>query len=424
MKQQRIFNANGVEVTTADLNQIGFEAGTALDNAVSEFFRLQMRVGAGAAQKGVVPFSTFKSDGTNPQTAGIVTSSGNADRTIYIYPFLAAVAATAEDTAPTTAWENTRTVEVVPSDSNAGILPSILQLATTDGTHSRCDLVWVKVSISSTTQSNVRFVRDPTTGVVSSPTEIVEISDTYSLGVTPGTTTTTTSPARPTIPADTASDFYIPLAYIFIPPSFGATAVNNKWIQEVAPALPISRATGSVSMRPASWHHDETGPLLTQDDFNTGGGGHRAIGYAPSSWVGGEKLIVAASWNATGPVNIPQTNVTNHVIDNSCDWRRRIFFWQAAAGTATSALPWDNGTPRASGTSSGFGQSFVDDGTGLISIAGGVVAHAVNPGSLSSAIDIYVNLSDGTLRMNVPATNPNGNLIVRIEASGQLANSS
>lgn len=421
MKSQRLF-ADGQEVTSSDLGIMANLDASSMDYAVSEFFRLQMRVGAGAAPKGIIPFSTFKSDGTNPQTAGIVTSSGSANATVFIYPFRAFVAVIPFDAAPEAAWENTRTVDVVPPSGS--LLQNGFSLDATDGTHSRCDLIYAKITIGAVSDTDTRFVRDPITGVISAPALTTEISDTYTLGVKKGTPFVGTTPARPTIDPDTSTDFFIPLAYIFLPIGFSAgSTVDNKSIHEVAPCVPLSRATGAISIRPANWHNKTPGsPLLAVDDFAATG--HRAVAYAPSTWVGGEQLIVAASWNTTGPVNIPALNTT-HIVDDSCDWRRRLFKWFATSSTAASALPWDNGGPRAGNAmETGYGQSFSDDGTGAFGVAGGIVAINLGTTILANVIQIYVDLSTGALKMKTPAASPNKDLVVWIEATGQFANSS
>jgi hypothetical protein len=243
--------------------------------------------------------------------------------------------------------------------------------------------------------------------------------------VTEGVPFAGTTPARPALPADSGTDFYIPLAYVFIPSSFGATTVANKWIQEVAPVIPIARATGATSIRPATWQNTAGSPILSVDDFNTATGGHRGIGYLPSTFVGGEQLIITCSWNTTGPLNIPALNGVR-IVDTSVDWRRRLFKVMLMTSAAASALPWDGGGPISGGAFDiGYGQSFRDDGTGGIGTAGGLVAKQIGGvGQLDHAIDLLVDLSTGNLKMKVPAASPNRDVIIWLEATGQYANSS
>lgn len=427
MRKQRIFNTNGQEVTIGDLNQMASNDGAVMDFAVSEFFRLQV-LNAGSVGKAVIPFGMFKTNGVDPQGAGIVTTNGTTDRLIRIYPFRAAVSVIDVSAAPTSGWENTRTVDVTVPDANAGFLYSLLQLGTTDGTHSRCDLVWVKVSIGTAT-SEIRFKRDPGTGVVSAPSTAIEVNDTYTLGVTPGALTTGTTPARPALPADTATDFYIPLAYVFIPPSFSATAVNDIWIQEVAPVIPLSRTTGAATCRIATWQNTAASPILSVDDFNTGTGGHRALGYLPTTMVGNEQLILAASWDTSAGFQMPALTVsaTTYVVDNSVDWRKRLFKWTATTKHDNSVVDfaWANGncpSAQAGDFAFGMGQSFFND-CGFLSITGGLVAQIATT-SMPNTVYLFVDLSTGALKMRVPgsANSPNARLIVWLEASGQFAN--
>lgn len=422
MKNQRVYQDNGMEATTVGLAVTAEQGGSLMDQMLAELFRLQPK-GASVA-KGIVPYGIFKTNGTDPQSAGVVASTGAADGTIAIYPFRAIVAPFAGSDGQELAWTRHRTVTVVSNNGTA--LQNIIGLSPTDGTHRRCDLIYCKITLAGEQTSESRYLRDPITGVVSITPLLIQLSDTFELNVVEGAPTTGTNPARPSLPADTATEIYIPLAYVFLPLSFGATVVNNARIHEVAPVLPMSRATGVSTMCPASALYNKDGDWLTQIDFNTT---TRPAAYLPPTMTGAETRIVAFDWILGHTA--PALN-GNRIVDDSVDWRNRVFRWTATADNLGS-FAWAGGkVPQAGDTSTtvetGIGQSFTDDGTVSISQAGGVVAKNIGGGVLSGVIDhpisLFVDLSTGALKCKVPSSSPDAVVFVWVEASGQFANAS
>lgn len=420
MRKQRVFAPNGREVTTDDLSTVGELAGSVSDQFVSELFRLQSNQGTVA--RAVIPYGTFKTDGTNPQSAGIVTTSGAADNTLFIYPFRAIIGILGVSSGPELAWTQQRTRPVVFESG------STLQTGVTlDPTASkkRIDLVYCKITILGTQTSDTRYVRDPTTGVVSVQSLIIELSDAFTVGVVKGAETSGT-PSRPAIPADTATDFYIPLAYVYLPTTFVAsTQIDNHWIHEVVPVIPLARTTSAMTMRPANVQYTTSGALITNQPFDNGGGDERPQAYMPPTMTGGETIMLALDFDAGTPY--PPLNAIT-VVDDSVDWRNRVFRWQSAEkhNIGVTVFAWGSGNCPGVGSflENGVGQSFFDDGTAFMSTAGGVIAALGTLGGspMASTVYLFVDLSTGALKAKVSNVSPAARVFVWIDASGQYAN--
>lgn len=429
MKTYRLKKTNGIEITQPDFDVVASLAARSMDFVCSELFRLAPNEGIGTAPKGIIPYSIFGSNSVDPQSAGVVTTNGSTDRIVRVYPFRALVSALSPVSAlPETGWENVQTVDVVQPDTNAGFLHSLLQLDATSS-DKRIDLIYVKVKINTLTASEIRYVRDPITGVVSQPTVAAEISNTFELLIAKGTGTGGT-PTRPALPADDTVNgfFYIPLAYVYLPTTFvAATAVDNHWIHEVSPVVPLARATSAVTMRPANNQYATSGALITNQPFGNGGGDERPQAYMPPTMTGGEHIMLAFDFDAGTPY--PPLNTTT-VVDSSVDWRNRVFRWQASekhtGGVTIFAWGGSGGDCPGVGSflESGTGQSFWDDGTGFMGTAGGVIAALGSGGGspMASTVYLYVDMSTGNLKAKVSNVSPAARVFVWLEASGQMAN--
>jgi hypothetical protein len=145
--------------------------------------------------------------------------------------------------------------------------------------------------------------------------------------------------------------------------------------------------------------------------------------------VGAEQLIVAASWDVTSSFEMPDlsASATTHIVDDSVDWRDRIFKWIATTkhDAGVVDLAWSNGNmPDAANAdfAFGIGQSFRND-CGFLSLTGGLVAQIFTT-SMPNTVYLFVDLSTGELKMRVPgsANSPNARLMVWVDATGQFAN--
>jgi len=328
MKQYRPQALNGQEMTKDDRNITAALAATSMDQAISEFFRLPLN--DSNAKKGVIPYGMLEPNANEPQSAGIVASSGATDRTVYIYPFRALVAVLEHATSsPEATWTGTRSVAVVPSTPSGSTLQFSIVLDAT-AADKRCDLVYCKITVNAATVTETRYVRDPTTGVISTQTIPVEGSDLFELLVLKGTGSGSNTPPRPTLPSDDAPNgvFYIPLAFVFLTTTFtGAATVLTGMIQEVAPVIPIARATGAMTMRVPDGAYETGGYVLGTRDFDVTL--PRPYAYVPPTFGGGETLMIFCSWNGSGDLIPPVSAIS--IIDRTCDWRRRIFRWTASA---------------------------------------------------------------------------------------------
>jgi hypothetical protein len=135
------------------------------------------------------------------------------------------------------------------------------------------------------------------------------------------------------------------------------------------------------------------------------------------------------------------------VIDDSCDWRFRLFNWdaqvtkgsgQSGTGDQFAWFPSTRPFPacnqamgyNAIGSivgqrASGFGQSFAGDGGAsnkavvAYLAAGGNIS--VPPMIASTAVTLYVDLDDGKLKLSITGA-PEAAFFLWIDASGQFSN--
>jgi hypothetical protein len=128
---------------------------------------------------------------------------------------------------------------------------------------------------------------------------------------------------------------------------------------------------------------------------------------------------------------------TPHVIDDTIDWRNRIFWTHVFAhGGGSEHFAWSlggGGVPTATPSLStfgvsqliGMGQSFKDDDptSSLVPSPAGFVARLTNTilSNISNPVYVYVNLTDGKLMVSAPV-DPTACVFIRIDASGPFTN--
>ena len=133
--------------------------------------------------------------------------------------------------------------------------------------------------------------------------------------------------------------YYVPLAYVAIQPGFtSGTVVKSRNIYEVANVLSLSNATGSRTLAPANHQYKTGGSVLTNTqpmcDFVTVGS-IKPPAFLPSTIRGSETRLIALDFTSS-----PHSHLTGDIVDDSIDWRNRVFKWQfQVAGTITYEQP-------------------------------------------------------------------------------------
>jgi len=400
---------DGQEVNEIDINTIATEASLVDDYVLSELFRL------GSA---------------SPPNRGITTSSsviqdpplGNAS--VFIAPLRAYIgpisAANAVD-----AYKNARSVVAA---NPAGLTSTVVQFPA-EATN-RWDLVYVRVDVDVDGPSSLRFVK--TSATAATQVSIVTLKQTKAtIGRVQGTSAAT--PTKPSLPADSGSSYYIALGYVFLPAGHTlTTSIPKANIDEVAPVLQVSRATGTCSMRVASGAFQEGGYALANEVWSPSNGRPKAY-LAPT--MGGQEGLTLPLWLQGGRPSVPVN--TTAVVDSSVDWRNRIFKVRAVVAPSGTNMPWDSAGAAwlcdgrfpagGSGSQSFFdfvGNSFHDNSGAAL---GAVLAdlNTTTTGALLSAgkqVRLLVDMSTGALKIKTSATDPDAAFFLFIEATGQFVN--
>jgi len=360
MEQQYVHNLagtnNGQAVYSEDYSLIGGEAALADDRVLAELLRM-LPFGA-TASRGVMPYRVNAYEAPATQGQAIVKAGTGK---VTVSPFRAFIGSrTAAAAGGKANWRDIRSAIMVGATTlNSDVTPD----ATIVGVQ-RIDLVYAAVSVDVNDSGVSRKIKSPTTGVISTSTVVVTKSTNIALGVVKGADNVATVPA---LQADGGGTYYIALAYVHVPASFGgATVLTNADVWEASPAITMAESTGAASVRPADGSFLATGAVETNTPFAFTG---RKAGHLPSTMVGGEEILVALDLVAPN-----FSHVTGDVVDASRDWTKRLWTWQIAGigSGSTPFFPWEAAAavPLAPGSTciaasgllaSGMGQSFVAD---------------------------------------------------------------
>lgn len=432
---------DGQSVDEEDFNLIGEVAAKSEDWVIAEMVRLAPFTNTSAVARAVLPYYTSGLTGA-PQLVQAGTGVVN------IFPFRAVVgpriAANASlpspdpalETAAQLAWKDVRSA--VFASNNGTSLGAVgtsvgVTLASNASGNPRWDLVYAALTVDANSNTANIFVKAPGANV-GAPTSISRsITQTLTLGVVQGTPAG--APTYPAAPADSATTFYIPLAYVLISNGFstGVTAIANGKIFPVAPIVSLVNSGFAVA---GACGADKS--LLDTNNFatyaNWGAGATRpAFFMSPMMGVGGKSLLVSLdAVGAAATWNIPDAGV----LDQSIDWRRRVFLstlvFDASASVvfafngATNAIPGQNMV--LANTLVQPGQSFLSDDNAVLGITtrnGAVVVRVNNTLSANwtaaTVAAVYVDMTTGALKVYGTGT-PARRAFIWIQASGQMDN--
>ncbi len=433
MESKFEFAANGQEIQQGDFEGIADNAALADDRALWEFFRT--REGSPTPEKFIITYgtTTWKDPGDTVIDSNALVVGGKADGSVRVLPFRAVVGS--RTLASSNAKESLRGMRSAYAVGTTTLHRTVLVGANATG-NPRWVLIYATISPDATGDTETRYKKDPTSGVVSSSSVTINTKTNVTVSALNGTAAG--SPTRPAVPSDSLGQYNIALAYIWVPNGHGVgSTIDRKQIHEVAPCLTINSALGVRSIRPASGNYVDGGAVMTNQNADWSSTPTRPGAYLPGTMVGGEERLILIQGGVS-----PDSHVDGDVIDNSIDWRYRYFFWEAAVTSGTTAAarfpsdPQKTGTGATAGSAfasvvgtsraTGFGQSFYDDSANGVSVAScqGVAVY-FSPTEIANmgaeTCELYVRSTDGAL-MYKKSGNTTPQILIRLQATGPFSN--
>ena len=416
MEKRYNHTVNGQGVYEADLNAMGEAGALADDRILAELIKL----GHGATC--IIPTGHYV-DGTYGMglCPGCVVHP--AEGGIKISPFRALIGPTADYLVnPYEHWRGVRS-RVYPGYLTKGLNPNSSGAV-------RWDLVYAKLMPDQPSATESRKVKSPSDGSISTQTISPYLTTTVSIAAVTGT-----GSDLPSLPTPSAGEYLIPLAYVRVPAGFNnSTVLDPEDIWDVAPTMEIDASTGAVALKPATCQFTPAGGVnkIGNQTYSAVDGSRPTV-YMPPSMSGGTSRLIAIDL-ASAVVS----HANGDVIDESLEWRDRLFKWSvfAHATADTPAFPWeapisvseDKIVPSAingatgSTAAQGLGQSLFTDAS-----PNRVVLH-LNNTKLSALgagneITLYVSGTgtDEKLRIGITGT-PAVKLFIWLDATGKFTN--
>lgn len=415
---------NGQEIEQDDINLIATDAALADDRVFAELFRMTPFDGVNIT-KGIVSYS---------QGPTVLPSTGK----VLVYPFRALIGSRVEESDDALDnWREIRSGIFMGSDT---AFAEEVSFSSNPGIYSRWDLVYAKVIPDQLQTPVTRYVKTSGDPGMVVPTAISLYLYTF-IDLLTVTGTASATPALPSLPTDTAEQFFIPLAYVRIVTGYtSATTIDPTDVFEVAPQIRIANVTGVSTARPYSTGFDKAGPVLSKSVGGVsdwGFTGSRPPTFMPPSMTGEEILYIALDVLDGSSSNWSQDDDT--ILDDSRDWRNRVFQWTVQGSNLSSdQYAWEQGTSAGEVIPAGYesvnytaltpkitvgmGNSFQElvPASGKYSVAYLTDDNFAPVGS-SDVIDIYVDPDTGYLKFKVTGT-PGCKLFMRLCASPQFLN--
>lgn len=427
---QQQLTRDGQAVQQSDFNAVFREAALADDAVLAELLRLApYGNGSNPVARAIIPFAVSGAFGLGP-TVGPSAFDGS----VRVMPFRA-VLGTRSSIAGSSAlatWTDIRSRVYAVADTTSQ-LGHAQAFNPNVGSTPRWDVVYCRFDVDQNGPTVNRNVRAPgslaTDPPVSTPV-VVNLTQTLTIGVAAGTAAA--SPVFPAIPTDnpSAGTFYIALAAVRIPPGFGSTSfVTQEQICMLAPCVPLSAAFGAVTSGVPSGLSSGISVAIQQQ---WGASGVRPSSMVPCTKNGAVRMRFPIDATTASPLI-----ADGGVLDNSIDWRKRDFTVRCSTKVGATQFAWQLGAtsgalPQAGAStvaSTQDGQSFLDDSAAVLEVASrnaGVVFFANNAvmsaiAAGSNAIGLYVDLSNGTLKVFYAGT-PGVPLFFTLEASAPFDN--
>lgn len=430
---------NGQQLQQADVNLLGETSGLAQDHVFAELLRMTPYNGS-TVSKGILP----------PTSSALIAANG-ASGSVVVNAFRAFVGSRIAEA--TEALDNRQDIRSALSVAEGATNDQTTVVLAANATgNPRWDLIYAAVAVDANSPTVSRKVKDTATAVVSSTSVVLTKVQTLTIGVVAGTAGAT--PAFPTIPADAGSTYYIPLGYVRVPNGFGASStVSPRNINIAATCLSLSSpALGSSATRPASSISTIGGAGVIGAGTTTNNGVNSWLGtdqtrpaaYLPPTMSGSETLLIALDLENASSANWSHQN--GDVVDNSRDWRNRIFKATCVIGRGSSTMfPWFDSTAVGMPGSESFHSKAYDANTGVIVhgvghsfgqyipivgfVSGGPDPEEAGLGynvptnamANSTVVAINIDYATGDLKVNITGV-PRCAVFIWLEASGQFHN--
>lgn len=444
------FAVDGQELAQADVNTILGPLGLMDDRVFAEFLRMPPFDGTNV-YKSIFPLGGQAVEGSLGGTAvnnAAVQSSGTANGSIVVSTFRCVIGSrTALGTSVLANYRDIRTgLFVGPTFSYL--------LANNSSGFPRYDLVYATLTVDTATGSQTRRIKNPTTGVVTSGPETTFLANPVTVAVVTGTGAAT--PLIPALPADVGGAYNVALAAVLVPNGFtSGTQVVQQGIRDLVGDKNLTNGNGQtmIGMSPtagvltgpvmASGNNDRAGTYASNFPWGTTPATSRSPVFLPPSMIGGVSCIACVD-----DTNASPSHANGSIVDDTIDWRRRIFKIVAqATGNQPGAITYkwsmdptlgaapNSGAPYlygngASGAGSlaqvvtQMGNSMSVDGflaSGGSSIYNSFTANYAAMAAASS-IGLYVTAADGVLRWFVGATHSGLKWTFWIEATQPFPN--
>ena len=414
---------NGQEVEQSDLNLMSDSGGLADDHVLAELLRLAP-FSAGPVAKAILPFGS----------SATIAPAG-ATGSVTVNPFRAVVGTrdTAANIGPLKNWNDLRSA--IFTGPNGLSMQQALQA--NGGAQPRWDLLYAQLQVDAPGQQVSRYRKDPSSEQVT----VVQVAKSLVQAISVNVVQGTVGGPKPQLPPDGGGTFFFPLVNVRVPANFGSlSTVAPTDIEELAPYVPLALATGASVLVPANHQYKEGGTVLSSQNFGWGSGGARPGPVMPPTMSGCESRLIAIDVQAAASANWSHQHES--VVDDSRDWRNRVFRWFAIVNPSAPALfPWDHAgavparVVAATGAAAsggwmafGFGQSFVPDGQVMcvppLSLNFPVVAqvNALNATlPASDYVALAVDPQSGALKVFISGV-PGVRAFFWIDASGQYPN--
>ena len=440
---------SGQEVQLSDLDQIGTTAGLADDHVLAECLRLAPYTGS-AVSKAILP------TGYRAQSApATVQTSGSANGSINVNPFRAIVGSRntvaaaptglSTDSAALANWRDIRSGVFV--GTAATTLYKTIPLAANASGSPRWDLVYASIAVDANGPTVNRRVKNPTTGVIAVQNVPAYLCSPVTVAVITGTPGST--PALPTLPADGAGVYNIPLSYVAVPNGFTTTTtvidsqIRTTTVNGVSEFADIK---AGIKAKPCNGNNDGNTAFNGGGNFawNPAGALPRPAPWLPPDWIGGG-VFVAQIDNTGATPSTSWSHQSLGVIDNSVDWRYRIirvtgvshatlkFASDPTNVAGVSPLPGGNNSIFSTspyGTSGNalsplitLGSSFIYDSLyGTANTYATVWQNQLPLASPTYNVALMVNMTTGALTWYTSGTGSNARFFFWIECTAQFPN--
>ena len=401
MELQYQHTVDGQEVGQEDLNLVGENSALADDRVLAELLRPCLY--DSSTSKGILKPGVSSSPSA-PKDWDVVEPSLDAAEVV-VRPFKAVIGSRdSSSTIGEKAWH----LDI----RSAFSATTYLALDPTVG-NNRWDLIYARVDIDVDQTAVDRYVKDAD-GSGSMQSIAVTKATQVSIAVQVGNEGAT--PDKPAAPADGGGSYYIPLAYVWLAHPFTSSSmVNRETICTVARVLQFSEHVGGSPMAPCNRCY-EAG-IVFETSWGPSG---RPKSYLPPTMAGKVSRILPLSFYSGDP-SVPLGATT--VVDDSIDWRKRIFKvtainanasplgfgWNDAGRVFPSAI---SGSAKTAMSSSWY--TTANPSLFILTDADGLAS--------GSTIDLQVNSSTGNLEVIVSATNPDDAVVFWIEATGRYEN--